>query len=199
MSRPRHDPTADARAAEMFALLADDDESAAVALFIELLRFSPALRNWLWTEFAQSAGTRDRLGKWLKTNGDGDLPANGGKLLASFASEQNSFERERLRLKERLPATVSGRGFGGLTRSAIEQIIRSYQASGTELGAYLLAASWKRTKAPESDPSISENEVRSAPQRMATAPAGDTKFPKKLKQFYFSAFIPAPADCSHDR
>lgn len=154
MSRPRHDPTAAARAADMFALLADDDESAAVAVFIELLRFSPALRNWLWTEFAHSAGTRDRLGKWLKTNGDGDLPANGGKLLASFASEQNGFERERLRLKESLPVTVSARRFGGLTRSAIEQIIRSYQASGTELGAYLLAASWKRTKAPESDPRL---------------------------------------------
>jgi hypothetical protein len=152
MSRPRHDPTADARAADIFALLADDDESAAVAVFIELLRFSPALRNWLWTEFAQSAGTRDRLSEWLKANGA--PPANGGKLLASFASEQNGFERERRRLKESLPATIATRRYGGLTRSAIEQILRSYQAGGNEMGAYLLAASWKRAKAPEFDPRL---------------------------------------------
>jgi len=152
MSRPRHDPTAEARAADIFALLTDDDNSAAVAAFIELLRFSPALRDWLWTEFAQSAATRERLAEWLKAGGP--PPANGGKFLAFLASEQKGFEHERLRLKETLPARIAARSYGGLARNAIEQIIRSYQAGGTDLGAYLLAASWKRTKAPESDPRL---------------------------------------------
>jgi hypothetical protein len=152
MSRPRHDPTADTRAADIFALLTDDDKSAAVAVFVELLRFSPALRNWLWTEFAQSATTRERLAEWLKTGGP--PPANGLKLLATLASEQRGFERERLRLKETLPVRIAARPYGGLARSTVEQIIRSYQASGTDLGAYLLAASWKRAKTPESDPRL---------------------------------------------
>jgi hypothetical protein len=152
MSRPRHDPTADARAADIFALLTDDDKSAAVAAFVELLRFSPALRDWLWTEFAQSVATRERLAEWLKTGGS--PPANGGKFLASLASEQKGFERERLRLKENLPPRIEVRPHGGLARSTVEQIIRSYQATGTDLGAYLLAASWKRAKAPESDPRL---------------------------------------------
>ena len=152
MSRPRHDPTADARAADMFALLTDDDTSAAVTAFVELLRCSPALCNWLWTEFAQSAATRARLAEWLKSGGP--PPANGGKFLASLASEEKGFEHERLRLKETLPARIAARPYGGLARGAVEQIIRSYQASGTDLGAYLLAASWKRAKAPESDPRL---------------------------------------------
>lgn len=173
MSRPRQDAAAIARDAEIFALLADDDESAAVAVFIELLRFSPALRNWLWTEFAQSAGTRDRLSEWLKANHT--LPTNGGKLLASFASEQNGFERERLRLKESLPATIAARRYGGLTRSAIEQIIRSCQAGGNEMGAYLLAASWKRAKAPESDPRLLR-----ASRRFLAEVCGDNR-PELLK------------------
>jgi hypothetical protein len=152
MSRPRRDPTADARAAEIFALLGDDDGSSAVAVFIELLRGSSSLRNWLWTEFAHSAGTRRRLGEWLEKNDS--QPADYGKLLASFASEQNGFEQERRRLKSNLPATIAVRGHGGQTRSAIEQILRSYQAGGAELGAYLLASSWKRAKAPGLDPRL---------------------------------------------
>ncbi len=46
--------------------LTETDESAVAALFVTLCRESPALRQWLWEDFAQDARTRDRFARRLR-------------------------------------------------------------------------------------------------------------------------------------
>ena len=62
-------------------LAAETNESAAVGLFLDLCRSSPALRHWLWEDFARDASFRRWVlhhepestlfwNEWLKLNPD---------------------------------------------------------------------------------------------------------------------------------
>lgn len=123
-------------------ILHSDEESAAAAIFFRLLRRSAVLRDWLWEEFGQSEPTRVRFADYL----DGKLAAplpEGPKLLAWLAGEQ-AYLVERERLKREFAGQFTANVYGGLTREAVEVLIRRYQAGNRDYGAFFLLYAWRK-------------------------------------------------------
>jgi hypothetical protein len=119
----------------------DDDDSAAALLFMQCCRQSPALRRWLWRDFARHASVRASLAKRLR---DGALPpANGAHSLAELTGEGRAWREEQRRLKTELPRFA--RPYGGLTWAEMEKLVRRYQAGTLDLGTFLLAHVWRGT------------------------------------------------------
>jgi hypothetical protein len=114
---------------------AESDDDAAFRLFAQLCRSSPALREWLWEEFARKPKTRAKIAATLaQPNPDHDTEA--------FA-DNHPLEIEAARLRENL----SGRIYGGLTWGEVETLIRHYQAGKLDLGTFLLVSEWRHADA----------------------------------------------------
>lgn len=139
---------------EMMSLLADSNNAACIALFMDLLRESSGLRRWLNTAFLD-AKTRARLARYLVGN---EHPprhgSRGQKLLAWLSDTGHALDAEAKSLTPCF-ASIAPSSYGGLTRPQIVQLIRRYQSGGAgniKLPAFLLAHAWKQM-APRSMPS----------------------------------------------
>jgi hypothetical protein len=134
--------TTDNLSAEVNRILHGDEDSAAVTLFFQLIRRSPLLRGWLWREFGQSEKTRARAAEFL-AKGSAPL-AEGPKLLAWLAGEQEAYLEERERLRKRFNGLLNAHAYGGLSRTGIEILIRRYQAGNRDFGAFFLLYAWRK-------------------------------------------------------
>jgi hypothetical protein len=109
---------------------AESDDDAAFRLFAQLCRSSPALREWLWEEFARKSKTRAKIAAALaQPNADHDAEA---------FTENRPLQIEAARLRENL----SRRIYGGLTWGEVETLIRHHQAGKLDLGTFLLVSEW---------------------------------------------------------
>lgn len=100
--------------------LAQTNDAAAAALFIDLCRTSPTLRGWLWGKFAKSEKTRTELARVLDS---GQLVSDPISLLANLANEPAAgAAREWATLKRDMAAKVRGPRYGGLTRRQVETL-----------------------------------------------------------------------------
>ncbi|MDF9832331.1 hypothetical protein M2103_000541 [Ereboglobus sp. PH5-5] len=128
---------------ELFALLGDTHETAAVTLFLQLLRESPMLRNWLGTAFLEPH-TRSRLAAYLR--GEEHHASRGNHLLAWLAHASDARESFTAALaRDHKSASVST--YGGLTRAQVVRLIRRYQsggANGINLLPFLLIHAWRQ-------------------------------------------------------
>ena len=116
--------------------LTDNEETATASLFRELCRASPALRHWLWNDFASDANIRATFKQALKD------PSAGRRWDTAFSGQSEAWFLEQRRLRKLMPEAVT---YGGLTRMEVEQLIRHYQAAGTvDPGAFLLAQHWRK-------------------------------------------------------
>lgn len=110
----------------------ETDESATVALFVQLCRHSPALRHWLWEDFARDAATREQFASRLR---------RGAEPVARFAEltgEFDAWREERRQLQAKIPQAI----YGGLTWQELEKLINHYRAGRTDLGLFILAQDW---------------------------------------------------------
>jgi len=113
-------------------LAAETDESATVALFVQLCRQSPALRHWLWEDFARDAAARDQLARRLRPSAEP---------VARFAELTGDFDAWRAE-QRRLQARVSRQLYGGLTWQELAKLISHYRAGRADLGLFVLAQDW---------------------------------------------------------
>jgi len=129
---------------DISTLLNDGSHAAAIELFMELLRDTPGLRQWLRLTMLDP-DFRLRLDAWL----DGKTPPpdknnqrQGHDLLSLIAGAQNvQTEARRLRKKLSLAAPTHG----GLTRARLHALIRRHQAGPLALAPFLLIAAWRKT------------------------------------------------------
>jgi len=129
---------------DSFIVGLDDDDGAAALLFVECCRQSPALRRWLWRDFARHTNVRASLAKRLR---DAAAPkASGAHLLAELTGDGRAWKEEQRRLKAELPRLA--RPYGGLTWPEMEKLVRRYQAGTLDLGTFLLAHGWRSTGGP---------------------------------------------------
>ncbi|OAM89037.1 hypothetical protein OH491_12295 [Termitidicoccus mucosus] len=133
----------------ILSLSADSNDSACVALFMQLLRESPGLRYWLATVFLEPR-TRARLARYLR---DKERPpghaSQGRNLLAWLAHANTALETDAARLAHaRAPASAAP--YGGLTRGQVAGLIRRCQSGGegdVALASFLLARAWWQSPA----------------------------------------------------
>lgn len=111
----------------------ESDDDGAFRLFVRLCRASPALREWLWQEFARKPKTRARLASALEREDIGDD-------LSVFEAGNRSLRIEAAELRGKMPARI----YGGLTWSEVEGLVRHYQAGKLDLGTFLLVNEWQR-------------------------------------------------------
>lgn len=132
------------RTAELFRRLASEtDESAAVGLFVELCRTSPALRHWLWEDFARDSEKRAHFARVLRTGGE----------VARFADlngESSPWHEETRRLRAALPR----RPYGGRTFAEIKERLIRHQAGKTDAAAFLFALEWQRLRPKGGSPRL---------------------------------------------
>ena len=121
------------QAAQPLALkaFAESDDDAAFRLFAQLCRSSPALREWLWEEFARKPKTRAKIAATLAQQ-------NPNYDTETFV-ENRPLQIEAAKLRK----SVSERIYGGLTWTEVEALIRHYQAGKLDLGTFLLANEWR--------------------------------------------------------
>src|SRR4051812_6148877 len=130
MPPPRRQSAHDA-----FGPVLEDEDSAAARLFVECCRRSPALRRWLWRDFAGRPAVRASLAKQLRGTD------RGLNSLAELGDDGRAWREEQQRLKAELPALA--RPYGGLTWAGVEKLVRRYQAGTLDLGTFMLAAAWR--------------------------------------------------------
>ena len=116
-------------------LAAETNESAAVGLFLDLCRSSPALRHWLWEDFARDPSKRAHFARVLKS-------AAAPVRFADLAGENNAWQEEAQRLRAKLPR----RPYGSLTFDELKELVMHYQAGKTHIGAFLFALEWQRLR-----------------------------------------------------
>jgi hypothetical protein len=119
------------------------DESATLAMFIQLCQESPELRHWLWEDFGRDAKVRAKFAKVV--NKTPSLPI---ERFTELTDDAAAWREESRRLREQISPGL----YGGLTWNEIAQLIRHYQASNVDLGVFLLAYEWR--KAGKSSPSL---------------------------------------------
>jgi hypothetical protein len=123
---------------ELFGrLVRETDESAAVSLFVDLCRSSPALRQWLWEDFAGDPAQRAEFARQLKA-GDRDI--------ARFADLDGNGAAWREELKG-LRARFATQTYGGLSFEQLKELIVRHQAGQGDAAAFLLALEWRRARA----------------------------------------------------
>lgn len=113
-------------------LAQETDESATAALFTQLCRQSPALRHWLWEDFARDSAARDQLARRLRPNAEP---------VARFAELTGEFDAWRAE-QRRLRARISRKLYGGLTWQELAKLINHYRAGRSDLGLFVLAQDW---------------------------------------------------------
>lgn len=119
-------PAADER---IRRLVEATDEAAAADLFVSLCRASPALRDWLWEDFARDPAVRQAFAARLRRR-HGTV-----RRFADLSNEAGPWQEE----VRRLQATFPRRLYGGLTWPELEKLIATYRAGRADLGAFLLA------------------------------------------------------------
>lgn len=136
----------------IFSALADYNDTAAVALFVTLLRESPGLRRWLGSAFLEPR-TRSRLASYLARKTHPPRHATRGRhLLAWLAQTDSALEIDTTSLA-RYHAETNAALYGGITRAEVIQLIRRYQAGGAgasggiALAPFLLAHAWRQAPA----------------------------------------------------
>jgi len=117
-------------------LAGNSDESATLAMLIQLCRESPELRHWLWEEFGREVKVRDDFAKIV---GNSTVPPVGRFI--ELTNDGATWLEERRRLREQFPAGL----YGGLTWNNVTQLIRHYQAGTIDLGVFLFAHEWRKT------------------------------------------------------
>lgn len=113
--------------------LTESDDDAACRLFCRLCRASPALREWLWEEFARKPKTRAKLAAVLSKGSPEDDAA-------ILSKDNRPLRIEAAALREK----VSARIYGGLTWQEVEELVRHYQAGTLDLGTFLLVNEGRR-------------------------------------------------------
>lgn len=111
----------------------ESDDDAAFRIFARLCRSSPALREWLWEEFARKPKIRAKVAAALERESPEDDAA-------VFSADNYSLRIETAALREKVPARI----YGGLTWSEVESLVRHYQSGKLDLGTFLLVNEWRR-------------------------------------------------------
>jgi hypothetical protein len=116
-------------------LLTETDESATAALFVQLCPESPALRRWLWEDFARDAKTRAQFAARLQRRAS---PAP--MRITELAVDDTARRVELASIQAQLPVRI----YGGRTWAEIEALIGQLRAGRADLTAFLLALQWRR-------------------------------------------------------
>ena len=116
------------------ALVQATDESAAVSLLVDLCRTSPALRLWLYEDFARDPNQRAEFARVLKAT---------NRPVARFADLNGDGAGWRNELRA-LRARFSDATFGGLSFDQLKELIVRHQAGQGDSAAFLLALEWRR-------------------------------------------------------
>lgn len=114
--------------------LSASDETASLALVVELCRQCPALRLWLWYDFVRDPKLRQRLGAVVD-----DAAQSPPSRFIDLSDDGGSWREEQKRLRAELPT----RPFGGLSLRQVETLLRRFQAGGIDLGTFVLARDWR--------------------------------------------------------
>lgn len=122
----------------LLACVTEDSATAALRLIAELCRQLPALKEWLWEEFARSATVRDAFARLIR---EPAAPLDG---FASLAGEDRAWQAERQRLRQQGAAPGI---YGGLSWPEMERLFRRYEAGTLDLGTFLLAHQWQAARA----------------------------------------------------
>ncbi len=117
------------------SLMAETDEGATAALFVDLCRESPALRHWLWEDFARDAKTREAFALRLRSRKATTIPR-----IAELTEDMAPWHEEVRALRARISTQI----FGGLTWAEIESLIGQYRAGRVDPAAFLIALQWHR-------------------------------------------------------
>lgn len=126
----------------LFERVVENDDSAKAAVFLQLCREWPALRKWLWGDFAVHDQVRKRFAKILDEDSE---PGVDRHWLAEFSGEAEPWRNERALLLEQLHAKVI-RSYGGLSYGEIIKLIQQYEAGALDLGTFLLVRDWVDSK-----------------------------------------------------
>lgn len=115
--------------------MAETDESATAALFVQLCRQSATLRQWLWEDFARDPAVRRRFGLLLR-----ETKPVAVERVAQLTADVAPREEELRQLR----AKFSDRIYGGLSWREVEALVGQFRAGRADLAAYLLALQWRR-------------------------------------------------------
>ena len=133
----------DALVSEIFDTLYDTRDVVAVDLFINLLRQTPAILNWICFALLDE-NTRKNLQHYLAGKSQPPTHRRGRHLLAWLANP------DQAALDEADHAATIGedyrKRFGGLTRARVIHYIRFYQAGSIGMGAFLTAFAWRHAR-----------------------------------------------------
>ena len=116
-------------------LLTETDESAAAALFVQLCQQSPALRRWLWEDFAKDAKVRERFAARVRCQADEPVVR-----ISELGEDAAPWRAEIAALRSQFSSHL----FGGLTWRKVESLIGQLRAGRSDLAAFLLALQWRR-------------------------------------------------------
>lgn len=136
-------------------LTRETEESAAVALFLDLCRTTPALRVWLFEEFARDACVRVAFARRLKVSPD---PVT---RFADLGAENAAWDEETRRLRERF----GQRSYGGLSFDQLQELLVRHQAGHGDAAAFLLALDWQRRRNGQISPRL----IRATAEFVGTA------------------------------
>jgi hypothetical protein len=115
--------------------LSATDETASLALLVQLCRQCPALRSWLNDEFARDAKTRKNFARVVD-----DASQTPPSRFIELSDDGFAWRQEQRRLRAELPT----RPFGGLSLHEVELLIRCYQAGRIDVGTFLLVRDWNK-------------------------------------------------------
>jgi len=116
-------------------LVENTNESAAAALFMQLYRESPELRDWLRDDYARDAKLRATFDGLTMS----DIPPQVARF-ADFADDKSFWRDELSQFKKQIPAQF----YGGLTWKEVVQLVHHYQAGTLDPGVYLLVRQWRK-------------------------------------------------------
>lgn len=128
---------------QVVALLMQKEDDAAAALFIELYRRSPFLRDWLGSIFARSSRIQDwdRFKQLLDTPTSPEEEPH--RLLLSLTGSEEILSETQRKIRRKL-RIKTGRIYGGLSWREVETLVRRYHAGTIDAGAFLLTHDWRK-------------------------------------------------------
>jgi hypothetical protein len=127
---------------DIIAFLAKQDEDVIIDGFVDSCRRSPLLRRWLWTEFVRSKRVREGFKAVLDDPDKG--AGNGRRLLRRLAGNDGLVDATTQRIQKHM-GVETGRIYGGLTWSEVENWVRHYHAGTLDTGAFLLVHDWRES------------------------------------------------------
>jgi hypothetical protein len=108
------------------------EESAAAEWLLLLCRASPAARQWLWDDFARDPKVQAAFRARVRQRNAAP------QRFADLTDEGDAWREERRHLQAKIPPRL----FGGLTWSALEELIAMHRAGRIDLGVFILAHEW---------------------------------------------------------